>query len=571
MVERAWPILKYYYTIYMNKLKILISFGVIFFLLNIIARAYETDQYSATFYQLEDSTSLMDEVVNQAIEIIAKNWEGKRDDHTFALKVARTFSARQLEKWVIDNPSIEKFSSMNDSIYKTTSWFNSPIIRYKGLAPTFSLNNVYLGTDKMSHFFGVGGIYYYMAEIENANKPPAEREEIIIKHGALTEKRFWGKLTTNVYSNADLVVNYQGYLFLKSLSQDDVIKGKKAIIRWVGDRPVVQREFTFRNHVNDYWNEALLSNKYQFFMKKKVINVLRKYCTRPFYKKHPKRFIPQNEEMLKKRYAHLHISNKTDRFRLDKICAEFNSWTTSKQQKFIKKQTSLEFKYYTRGLRNVKIPMVELEEVKDSDEKLEIKKLLKKIGSGLPGCNRHIRRAAFEHKKLLEWNKKVADPLNKLLYRSMGQYTVGPKPDLEDFHRLFILVNNTLYGRELSGTNFTNMGKDQYSVTYDLETSIGENSTQLKIILKFLDNSLFRVCLETPVPLEKYGKKVRQDQTLSIKNCYTIDTERKRLEHEVFYYLDSAQRSVFSMPGFYPLEDQLGYIYRNIPYFCKWY
>ena len=74
----------------------------------------------------------------------------------------------------------------------------------------------------------------------------------------------------------DLVVNYEGFLFYESLFSKTTIPGKKSIIKWQGDTPSMQRKFTFKDHVNDFWSEALLPNYYQPTIRKKIKEALGK-------------------------------------------------------------------------------------------------------------------------------------------------------------------------------------------------------------------------------------------------------------------------------------------------------
>ena len=57
-------------------------------------------------------------------------------------------------------------------------------------------------------------------------------EERIAGRGRFNERWIFGQATTSVYSNADLVANWEGYLFYRSLFEDDVVPGKGAVVRW---------------------------------------------------------------------------------------------------------------------------------------------------------------------------------------------------------------------------------------------------------------------------------------------------------------------------------------------------
>ena len=119
-----------------------------------------------------------------------------------------------------------------------------------GFGPTIRVNGVYIGTDKIGHFFSQGRKFYRRYR-RMGDETQAARWSIV------TETGLFGRLTTGVLSNADLVANYEGYRFYRSLFEAGVVHGKVAIFRWLDDRPVRQRAFTWADHINPFWDEAL--------------------------------------------------------------------------------------------------------------------------------------------------------------------------------------------------------------------------------------------------------------------------------------------------------------------------
>lgn len=107
-----------------------------------------------------------------------------------------------------------------------------------------------IGTDKFGHFFSQGLKYY-------KRHKRGWSDERVFARGAYAERWIFGKLTTGVYANADLVANYEGMRFYASLFEPGVIPGKAAIVRWSESGPVISRPFTWTDHVTDYWDEAL--------------------------------------------------------------------------------------------------------------------------------------------------------------------------------------------------------------------------------------------------------------------------------------------------------------------------
>ena len=124
-------------------------------------------------------------------------------------------------------------------------------------------------------------------------------------------------MTTGNYSNADLVANYEGHRFYRSLFENDIIEGKPAILRWEDDGWVIQREFDWADHVNEYWDEALLINSYDALLYKRIHKRLLSLC--PKYWEQPSLYSIVNEESLKRRYAHLGLKDNSE-LRLDSLC-----------------------------------------------------------------------------------------------------------------------------------------------------------------------------------------------------------------------------------------------------------
>lgn len=514
----------------MKRVSSLLCFLVLCF--SRVAYSYETDQYSSVFSYLKDSKTELNNIVNKVISDVIFHWSGPKDEIHFINLVKRSLNARQLEKWVNDSQKIDSWNNVSQSIYKTVAWYNSPIIRFKGLANTFNLDGVHIGTDKMSHFFGVGGLYFDKAEVELTGEDEDKKLEEIVNYGKWTEKSYWGELTTNVYSNADLVVNYEGYLFYKSLILDDVIKGKSSIIKWKGDRPYINRLFDFSDHVNDFWSEAKLPSWYQFSLRKKVRNVLRTYCLSPEWLTNPSLFLPQNEKELWKKYEKLELKTKALEFRMDNICSNFYASSIEKRQRFLAKQTKLEQKWDQRRKTS------EEDEIFISDED-GFEYVLRKIGGGLPGCRGHFESAFYEHQEMLNGAKSLDLLLGNLLKDKM--------------------INKSLM-------NIV----DYYELIRKIEADLITFPKNIKFI-KILNNlDEIKLCLESDVV---YLTEVQKRENLELKSmsCRTINFKDKSVSKENLYIANKEGRTIISSPNYYPSTDALGYIYRNIPYFCKWY
>ena len=206
-----------------------------------------------------------------------------------------------------------------DSIYAGHPFWATRVAALFGIGPTIKINNVLVGSDKIGHFLSQGRKYYrrYLRYEDEARA--GERS-------AYTERAIFGQLTTGSYSNADLVANYEGYVFYRSLFEDNIIPGKAAILRWEDDGWVIQRPFDWADHVNEYWDEALNINHYDALlyphMKKRLLGFCADYAQLPAI------YGIENEDPLSSRYQHIQLRD-TSELRLTSLCAQPGSSTST--------------------------------------------------------------------------------------------------------------------------------------------------------------------------------------------------------------------------------------------------
>jgi hypothetical protein len=277
--------------------------------------AYETDQFNNRLTPIEDSTYLMDYWVNVTIAEIVKEWRGPRDDWQFVNDIYHRIGGHhwvdRIERWAMDSPDVERLQpSRRDSIYKGHPIWATRVVVFFGVGPTFKLNGQLIGSDKLGHFLSQGRKFYhrYLKSLDEAKA--AERS-------AYTERALFGQMTTGVYSNADLVANFEGYLFYRSLFEDDIVAGKPAILKWEDDHWVIQRPFTWADHVNEYWDEALNINHFDAWLYPHMKERLETFC--PDYYKAPELWTIEDEEPLKQRYANIQLRD-TSELRMDQLC-----------------------------------------------------------------------------------------------------------------------------------------------------------------------------------------------------------------------------------------------------------
>lgn len=299
----------------MTKSKATVVFGLL--LWSTWVAAYETDQFSHRLEVIDDSTAVLDDMVNQTLSDICSRWKGPENEWRMVNKIYHALGGRhwvdKIERIAMKSPEVDRLQSdRRDSIYHGQPLWAIRVAALFGVGPTIKLNNQLIGTDKLGHFFSQGRKFYrrYLQYHDEAKAA---------EHSAYTERALFGQMTTGVYSNADLVANYEGYLFYRSLFEDDVVAGKPAILTWKNEGWVIQRKFTWADHVNAYWDEALNINHYDHLLYPHMRETLQNFCTD--YEKAPQQYIVKNEAELQSRYSQLQLRN-TEELRLDHLCEQ---------------------------------------------------------------------------------------------------------------------------------------------------------------------------------------------------------------------------------------------------------
>ena len=280
-----------------------------------IAGAYETDQFNNRHQPLKDSTSILNHQVTLAIASVITNSGDELDEIKIVDGIYNKIGGKhwvdKIERFAMDSVDIERLDTPpHDSIYSGHPIYATRVAGMFGVGPTLKINHVLVGTDKLGHFLSQGRKFYRRWVKLGDESKAAE-------HSAYTERAIFGQMTTGSYSNADLVANYEGFLFYRSLFEDDVIPGKPAILEYEQGRWIMQRPFDWADHVNDYWDEALNINHYDALLYTRMKTRLLTFCDN--YREHPELYVVQDEDVLKDRYQDLQL-RETSELRLDNLC-----------------------------------------------------------------------------------------------------------------------------------------------------------------------------------------------------------------------------------------------------------
>jgi hypothetical protein len=279
------------------------------------APALESDPFHNRSQPIADSTEILNRKVNEALQDIAGHWRKGHDERAFVYAIYRRLGGRRtvdkLERWAMKSPDVDKLDTPeHDHIYAGLPPWSTRVVFFAGVGNTIRVNDQLIGSDKIGHFISQGWKFYRRYLKFGSEDAAAERS-------ILGERAIFGTGSTGSFSNADLVANYEGYRFYRSLFEDDVIPGKPAIVRWQDGGWTVQREFDWADHVNAYWDEALNVNRYDRLLYKHMRRKLIDLC--PQYWEEPTLYTLENEEELKARYAHLGL-RESWHIRLDYLC-----------------------------------------------------------------------------------------------------------------------------------------------------------------------------------------------------------------------------------------------------------
>ncbi|MCY1075028.1 hypothetical protein [Archangium lansingense] len=255
------------------------------------AQATETDQYFAIDKRPLDSLGALNEKVNRdilgALELVNRrtNWDSYscQDVAHRVYQRFRISGLHKIELWAENSPRIDRVPSKKDHSHfeKHSSIYRSGRLWDWGLSfgvkATFNVAGVHMGADKLSHFFKTGWKYHqrYLA-LTKAGVPEREALEQLVRYGAETESSSLGLATTEVFSFGDLEANYQGFLFYRSLCQDENPRLLKTSEGWRLTRP-----FDWREHVSpefdETWNNSAFTPKRWSEVR---ANLRRDYCER---------------------------------------------------------------------------------------------------------------------------------------------------------------------------------------------------------------------------------------------------------------------------------------------------
>ena len=263
--------------------------------------AYETDPYTKRHIDIADSTAVLDREVNAALDAVAGAWKGGENEWRFVNLVHRKLGGPwpvdRLERWAMRSDEVERLPvTRRESLYAQLPIRATRTARFWGFGRTIKVDGVLIGTDKIGHFFSQGR-KFYRRYLRSGDERQAGRRAV------MTERLLFGRMMTGIFSNADLVANYEGYRFYRGLFHDGVVGDRPALMAWRDGVPERVRDFTWADHVNAFWDEALNPNAYSRTFARHLARWLLGHCE--VYRQHPDRFAVADADALFSHYAHI--------------------------------------------------------------------------------------------------------------------------------------------------------------------------------------------------------------------------------------------------------------------------
>ena len=177
----------------------LISFVTVFMLTFTSLKASETDNYLSWDKEIKDSTEEINryynELMRKALRKVKRRPFMRKKCERVATWIGKgivKIDQKYTDHWVKKNKKIDRFPK-----YGTKKWDYLEKTIYKkvlklgvNMSPTININGIYMGSDKISHFFGMGLVYYgyYLKKLKTLKIKKSQRNKNIKNYDELDVK-----------------------------------------------------------------------------------------------------------------------------------------------------------------------------------------------------------------------------------------------------------------------------------------------------------------------------------------------------------------------------------------------
>lgn len=223
--------------------------------------ATEVDSFSLRDEKLPDATEALNKMMNNYIHqsIQAANTWGECNEDRFVDDLHDRiggFFWTTFENDIASNPSITWANiSRAESVYQDVSFFFAPALYIASFGQIMHVGKYFIGSDKLGHYIEEGFNYYRIVHREHKKLDDA------LAFGETAEKGHFGLQTTGVYSYADLVANYQGFVGFWSRLVGP--KSKKPIVVCKRGHYTLAEPFDWGSEINAGFDEGINCNHYR--------------------------------------------------------------------------------------------------------------------------------------------------------------------------------------------------------------------------------------------------------------------------------------------------------------------
>jgi len=236
------------------------------------AQASEIDSFTKRYLIVEDASGVLNKLTNERIQNALKRANKK---HPCSKKRLKKSLLKQLKGNVVGGP-IEFFINgseeheldrialkRRESVYNGVKFFSAPVLKLPlgSFGRIVKVGDHIVGADKFGHFFTEGLVYFEKAQKKGLKSA--------LSWGHKTELKKFGNWTTGVYSRADQVANYGGYLFWKSIHKKSGEHGP--YFSCENNKWVQVKTFDWRDFVDAGWDEGINCNSYRNTKTRKTV------------------------------------------------------------------------------------------------------------------------------------------------------------------------------------------------------------------------------------------------------------------------------------------------------------
>jgi hypothetical protein len=231
--------------------------------------ASETDAFTFRYYDIADSTDILDQEINRRMNeaMDRTNYAAIESSGTCNVDLLFKNLTKQfhrpiygkVEGWIKRHKEIPHARvPVRKSIFRDIPfWKNLPVHAGKmGLGPVIRLNGQLVGNDKIGHFFDEGLHNYHLLQ---EGKSIADA----VAYGVETETGIFGLKATGVYSYADTVANFNGLNYWYRIMGSPLTGTGDSY--FTCDQGTLKRNvsFTFRDYVDAGWDEGINCSEYR--------------------------------------------------------------------------------------------------------------------------------------------------------------------------------------------------------------------------------------------------------------------------------------------------------------------